>query len=72
MSTISRLFLTAMSDVEIMKMTGHTNFSTLERYAALRSKDTADKRDTPWQGVKKVTKKKPIRKKAPTKKSRAP
>ena len=69
---ISRLFLTAMSDVEIMKMTGHTNFSTLERYAALRSKDTADKRDTPWQGVKKVTKKKPIRKKAPTKKSRAP
>lgn len=64
---ISRLFLTAMSDIEIMKMTGHASFSTLERYARLRPTDTADKLDTPWQGAKKVATKKTVRKKAPPK-----
>ena len=65
---ISRLFSTAMSDVEIMKMTGHASFLTLERYSRPNSKDSADKRDTPWQGAQKLAAKKVPSKKVVSKK----
>lgn len=41
---ISRLYeKTNLSDVEIMKITGHTNATTLSRYANIRSSNLADK-----------------------------
>ena len=61
---ISRLFQTQMSDIEIMKMTGHTNASTLMRYSHLRASDVADKIDAKWSAPKPVAK-------APSKKSLA-
>lgn len=45
---VSRLFQTKMSDVEIMKMTGHTNASTLLRYSHHRASDVAAKLDQKW------------------------
>lgn len=45
---ISRLFQTKMSDVEIMKMTGHTNASTLARYSHHRASDVAAKINQRW------------------------
>ena len=49
---VSRLFMTSMTDVEIMKMTGHTNASTLLRYAHLRSSDVAAKINAKWSPPK--------------------
>jgi integrase len=45
---VSRLFMTTMTDVEIMKMTGHTSAATLLRYAHLRSSDVAAKINAKW------------------------
>lgn len=45
---VSRLFQTKMSDVEIMRMTGHTNASTLVRYSHLRASEVAAKLDQKW------------------------
>jgi len=61
---ISRLFQTQMSDIEIMKMTGHTNASTLVRYSHIRASDVAEKIDAKWSAPTPVAK-------APSKKSLA-
>jgi integrase len=59
---VSRLFMTSMTDVEIMKMTGHTNASTLVRYAHLRSSDVAAKINAKWSPDKFIEAKKPAAK----------
>ena len=61
---VSRLFMTSMTDIEIMKMTGHTNAATLLRYAHLRSSDVAAKINAKWSPPKTTKPKKPSVKKA--------
>ena len=59
---VSRLFMTSMNDIEIMKMTGHTNAATLLRYAHLRSSDVAAKINAKWSPPKVAESKKPAKK----------
>jgi integrase len=69
---VSRLFMTSMTDVEIMKMTGHTNASTLLRYAHLRSSDVAAKINAKWSPNKFIEAKKPAAKNPARKKKSMP
>lgn len=69
---VTRLFQTAMTDVEIMKMTGHTNASTLVRYAHNRASDVAAKINAKWSPPKTARPKKPPVKKAAKTKNTAP
>jgi len=61
---VSRLFMTSMTDVEIMKMTGHTNASTLIRYAQIRSSDVAAKINAKWSPDKFIEHRMPAAKRA--------
>ncbi len=61
---ITRLFQTALTDVEIMKMTGHTNSSTLARYLHNRGSDIAAKINAKWSPPKAAEPKKPATKNA--------
>jgi hypothetical protein len=72
LTVVSRLFMTSMTDVEIMKMTGHTNASTLLRYAHLRSSDVAAKINAKWSPDKFIEAKKPAAKSAARAKKAVP
>ena len=61
---VSRLFMTAMTDVEIMKMTGHTSAATLARYAHNRASNVAAKINARWSPDKLNEPKKPAPKNA--------
>ena len=56
---VSRLFMTAMTDVEIMKMTGHSSAATLARYAHNRASNVAAKINARWSPDKLNEPKKP-------------
>jgi integrase len=59
---VTRLFMTAMTDVEIMKMTGHTSAATLSRYSHNRASNVAAKINAKWSPDKFIEAKKPAAK----------
>ena len=61
---VTRLFMTSMTDVEIMKMTGHTSAATLARYAHNRASNVAAKINAKWSPPEITETKKPAAKNA--------